>query len=649
MTVLLFAVGSLVALANDSTSPEPRLTKPLGHPATQGAAPGYIADAACATCHADHQTTYQHVGMAKSFTRPRADVFIEDFDGQPYFHAPSRRYYRMTSQGDRLLFKRYQLDGDGKPINVFEREVDWIMGSGHKTRVYLYRTATGELYQLPIAWYAATGKWGMAPGYDRKDHDGVLRPVRRECMFCHNAYPDVPAGSDVRWQPHRYPKQLPEGTGCQRCHGPGAEHVRVVLSGSKDMAGIRASIVNPARLPPERRDGVCYQCHLLPAVALIGARRFDRADYSFRPGESPNDYMLHVDIDANGQARGDRFEINHHAYRFRQSACVQKSAGALGCITCHDPHRKVAPSERAAHYSAKCLGCHQRHEPKAAATAAEPDDCVSCHMPQRRTQDVVQVVMTDHRIQRHAAPAAERLAPLAEIDHVVEKVDFLIPEQSPTGALGEIYKAVTLLRARTTPEVVERLASLLATARPDELAPYFDLAQGYLNLKRYREAERTLDFILARQPGHAWARQWLGIAYLGQGQAAKAEAEFQRALKEAPDLAEVRLNLGLLMIRQKRYEDAAGQLRQAVALRSNMAAAWFHLGQVEARLGRLDEAVADYRRALEIDPAHTLAYQGIARALLKKGDRAEARRFLEHGATVAGQPEAIGRELAGGR
>ena len=38
------------------------------------------------------------------------------------------------------------------------------------------------------------GYWAMNPGYDRPDHEGFRRPISYDCMFCHNAYPKIPAG-----------------------------------------------------------------------------------------------------------------------------------------------------------------------------------------------------------------------------------------------------------------------------------------------------------------------------------------------------------------------------------------------------------------------------------------------------------------------
>ena len=105
---------------------------------------------------------------------------------------------------------------------MLELPVDWIIGSGDHSRGYLFGNQAGELFQLPIAWYTQPRRFGMAPGYDRPDHDGVSRPVTRECMFCHNAYPggaEASPGSGTAGQAHRFPAGLPHGTGCRMVGG----------------------------------------------------------------------------------------------------------------------------------------------------------------------------------------------------------------------------------------------------------------------------------------------------------------------------------------------------------------------------------------------------------------------------------------------
>src|SRR4051812_34128622 len=51
----------------------------IGTPVTTGAAPGFVDDAACASCHPAIPATYREKGMARAFQKPRPANDIEDF------------------------------------------------------------------------------------------------------------------------------------------------------------------------------------------------------------------------------------------------------------------------------------------------------------------------------------------------------------------------------------------------------------------------------------------------------------------------------------------------------------------------------------------------------------------------------------------
>jgi predicted CXXCH cytochrome family protein len=589
----------------------------IGLLAPQLRASDYVPDTACASCHAATYASYQGAGMAQSMRRPRADVMIEDFRNARFFHKPSQSWFEMVWKDGRLLFRRWQVDAAAKRINEIEQQVDWIVGSGHRSRVYLYRTPSGGLFQLPVAWYSQERSWGMAPGYDRADHDGIMRSVRRECLFCHNAYPEVSA--DSHWSPQRFPAAMPEGTGCQRCHGPGGKHVAAAMDGEGN-AAVRAAIINPARLPPALRDSVCFQCHLQPAVAMIGPRRFERGDFSFRPGEALSDYMLHVDIDEAGRPREQRFEINHHAYRLRQSLCYIK--GGITCSTCHDPHQPLKKDPRLANVVSICLGCHERH------TAS--NDCVRCHMPSRRAQDVVHVVMTDHRIQRR--PANALTAPLPEHEPTIERVEFLDRHNAPDGELGAVYKAVAVLRSTPLDSDAANFLSKHLDATPS-IVPRLNLIAAQLQQRQFVAALSSIGALGdATDPR---VRSWRGSALMATGSITEGMADLRAAMEADPQVPEFQLNYAEALHRTGCDAAALPPLTRAIELRPNLVAAWMLRAEVFNAVERRADAISDLRHALAIDPRQFRAYALIATLLKDSGNASEAERWRAHGERIA--------------
>ncbi|HEV2720326.1 MAG TPA: tetratricopeptide repeat protein [Thermoanaerobaculia bacterium] len=542
------------------------------------AAAMFVNDAQCTSCHQKIVHSYHDVGMSKSFYRPRQDDVIEDFSKLPFKHAKSGDVMDLRWRNGRLIFRR--VNG----ASVFEQPVDWILGSGHHARTYLYQTPNGELYQLPLAWYTQTKEWGMAPGYDRRDHEGVLRRARHECLFCHNAYPARAAPANY-WSDQTLPATLPEGIGCQRCHGPGSEHVALANAGA-DNSQVRAAIVNTGH-----STDVCYECHMQPSVAIPGLRRFGRDIYSYRPGQPLIDYLARLDIVDAEIPRPDRFEINHHPYRLEQSRCFKESSGRLSCLSCHDPHRKTS------NVSPICLQCHP--EAHGGRTLSAPtgrggrgaqrapfENCPTCHMPKRRTQDVVKVMMTDHRIGVYRdLPAL--LAPREERDPVIADIELPDP----------LYRAVAAVRAGSAP-AARQLEKLLAAKPSAEVEPYFDLAAAQLRQKRYDAVEATARLILARAPDHPLALEWLGLARVSQGFRDEGIALLRKAAALDPQRVETQYNLGL----HTTGDEAIAAFERAVAGRPNFVLAWYHLGNARAAKGERAAAIAAYHRALSVDP-----------------------------------------------
>ncbi len=620
----------IVALFGDSG--RPRMTAPPEPPTT-----GYVADGACTACHRALAHGFSEVGMGRSFQPFRADAAIEDFVDNHYFHRPSNRHYEMTLEEGRMVITRYRMDTRGIRYAVRRQTADFVVGSGNHSRGYLYRLPTGDMFQMPIAWYTQSGRWGMAPGFDTAQHEDFDRMVTRQCMFCHNAYPQYTPGSDAFGQPHRFPKDLPAGIGCQRCHGPGARHVNLAASDDAPVGAVRDSIVNPARLSAERRDDVCLQCHLQPTSRRTSfIRRFGRADYSFQPGETLSDYLVHLDIERSPAE--DPFEINHHPYRLHQSTCYTASSGRLHCVTCHDPHHKVAPDDRAAHYRQRCLGCHGQDDcgeqhPAGAAAA----DCTACHMPRRRTDDVIHVVMTDHRIQRRGSPAA------LDPRHEQATPEGAARPFRPRGPALDVYAALADA-ADFQPASLQRLVGTVDAAG-GALEFDFQLGLSQFQAGDLHGARSTFERIVEHHPQLASARLNLGRAYAATGAATRAAAAFRSAARLDPNLAEAHYNLATLV---GRLDPAEGErhYRIVLALRPGHARAALNLGNLLGRQGALEEAVALFDAAVAADPDLTAAYVsgGAARRNLGRWDSAIT--TWQNGLTVLPQNPMLAVELA---
>jgi len=621
-------------------------------PVSTGAAPGYVPDASCRECHALICDSYQHVGMARSAYRPTVDNIIEDYDHGTYYHEPSQRYYEMSHRDGVFYQKRYQLDANGKHINEYEARVDFIIGSGKNVRTYVTRDPGGEFYQLPVSWYSKTHEWAMSPGYDKANNPGFTRMLKRECMFCHNAYPQQPEGTDVLGQPLAYPRTLPEGIGCQRCHGPGAEHTRVALNPESGPTQLRSSIVNPAHLEPQLRDDVCNQCHLQPSANPSSFLRLTgRSDYSYKPGERLRDYELVVDY-GSAKTKAERFEINHAPYRLYQSPCYIKSNGAMSCLTCHDPHSKPEPDERVAYYRSKCLTCHKIEQCDAAmaqkdsAHADRGVDCIHCHMPKHRPEDVIHVVATDHWIRRDPAPE-EWTAPLKELGkrHLGKPMPYS-PDYAPQEKDKLVLNLAMFAARRGATYQLAAVENVIGKAKPTGADPYLYLAELELTAGKMDFAENSYRTITKQFPNLLAGYTGLAFALSRQGKYEDALTAAQEAVQLNPNSADAYQQLGTALLKLGRVNEAGPSFERAVQLRPMHIEARSNLARARAAAGDLQGAVAEYNRILAIDPLDIQTYSDLTELLvfLKQAKDAIAR--LEHGLRLEPNARTIQASLA---
>jgi tetratricopeptide (TPR) repeat protein len=531
----------------------------------------------------------------------------------------------MSARGGKFYQKRWQIGFDGSQINIEEREAVYLLGSGNHARTWLARGAGGKLIELPLGWYAEKGGyWGMNPGYDTL-HPPAQRAISYECMFCHNAYPQIPAGHNVIDSEPVFPTELPQGIDCQRCHGPGGKHVELARRPGVQRADLHNSIVNPARLSTERRLELCMQCHLETTSTRLPAlvRRFDRAPFSYVPGQPLGDFVLSFDHAPN-TGHEDKFEIAGAAYRLRLSRCFIASKGQLTCTTCHDPHDIPRGISAERHYAEACRQCHSLRDSLHTSAA----NCTDCHMPKRRTEDAVHVIVTDHLIARRP-PARDLLASLAErhptpAEEYHGEVVPYYPAPFADDPAGRLYTAAAqVVHGSNLAAGVPRLAALLGAN--GHVSPEFHIVLGDAwrsagDWQSAAEAYHRAGTAALRQEGAAWREA---------GDLLRSGDVLRAATRSSPADPRCWLELGVTLSRRGMTAKALEALRKSIDLDPNVPDAWNTMG-----LNQQEGGEQSFRRALQIDPYHAAAHAHLAKLLALRSDRVEAIYHFEKAAQL---------------
>jgi predicted CXXCH cytochrome family protein len=626
-TSLLAALAAGIYAAALQHLPAPAQTAPPSNG-------GYIDPARCAACHRGIWETYRQTGMGRSFYRPSASNIVTG----SYYHKASDSYFTVFERNGKYFQRRHQVGPGGREINVMEKQIDFVLGSGNHARTYLHRTARNTLLELPLGWYAEKGGYlAMNPGYDRPDHEGFRRKIAYECMFCHNGYPKVPPGHNMPFAEPVYQDPLPEGIDCQRCHGPGRRHAQLATAAGTPVEDIRKSIVNPSRLNPERREEVCIQCHLEATSFPLpnSIQRYGRGPFDYQPGEPLSAAWIFFDH-APGSGREDKFEIVNAVYRIRKSKCFLESNGQLSCTSCHNPHDAPRGARAEQHYDAACRRCHAAafNRTIAAGKHVAAAGCAGCHMPKRRTEDVVHSIATDHYIQRNLPPG-DLLAERAERHETGAsayrgEVVLYYPPQLPPSAENELYLALAqVIDKSNLGGGIPRLAKALARHPNARAEFHLSLAEALQHngelakaLPYYREAAR-------RNPNSAFILQKLGSALRLSQRYAEAAEILQRAAALAATNAAVWHEFGLARHAQGKTREAIAAIEKAATLEPEMPEIQSNLGIILLAAGEKTRAEAAFREAIRLQPDYAGAHNNLANLLAGSRDFAQARYHFE--------------------
>lgn len=598
----------------------------------------FVGNAACVNCHSDVWQHYQHSGMSQTWA-PVDSTVMDAIDSN----------VRIADAENAFAYQILIASADASQRNATIRirethpeKSDWHRDMSASFRIGSGRHAfglahenNGYLTQLPLAWYAHDGQWGLSPGYELHNRR-FSRTVQSECIACHGGRTQ-PTHSVV----DRFSVPIESGISCEQCHGPGQDHVAFQSSLASQPSTDDQSrttdrtIVNPGRLQPEQANDVCLQCHL-QGDAVVFRPGCDA--FSFRPGDRLRDHR--IDFLAKS-ADSDVLGVASHGARMLQSACWSQSEGRLTCILCHDAHDTVDRTPVAS-FDQKCLTCHDGsdcHRPTTAANTEQATDalaadtqnsCVRCHMPQRPTRERQHLVFTDHRIQRPTPgeiPEGSILSPNAD----VELIDL-----RPEDELDVVTQAAAYIQLHETmgPQqpALRKAGRLLETAfssAPDDPEMRYWLASVRISEGNGADAVRLLRPVVAHNSQWLEARFRLGIAYDQGKDYQSAIRLYEGLVSDVPDWLEVYPLLSRLYLFQQQSKKAEQLLRQQLTFRDD-AEAYAALALAYRLQNKpLAECLQPLDRSLALDPVLTNALLNRGYLLAEAGRVQEARRDFE--------------------
>lgn len=326
----------------------------------------YVGSAACRACHTQIYNRWKMTRMANVVRDPKEhpDAILPDF-----------------TKHDLLL--------------SFGREdVALVYGSRWKQRYF--KKVGDDYFVLPAQWDIAHRIWRpyfVKNGTDwwasLYPPDNFKRPTGPLCDGCHSVNYDIQTKAVTEWN-----------VGCERCHGPGSEHVARPL---------REDIINPARLSIVEANDTCIQCHSQgqPLKNPIGGRYYDWP-VGFQMGGKLHDYWKLEDHKLGETTFTHYADGTGHKNRMQGNDFVQSLMYARGvkCSSCHDVHGTENQALLIKPGSLMCLECHDPGSPSGPHTSTLEQhthhkadsagaECVGCHMPK------IEQTLADQNVRSH--------------------------------------------------------------------------------------------------------------------------------------------------------------------------------------------------------------------------------------------------------
>ena len=306
----------------------------------------YTGRAVCGECHQENFNLHAKHGHASTFFKVADTDVPQILDGKTFDAGEDYGVYSYQKDDAGNLTATIQ-NGD-KPESL---PIQFVLGSGHNAQTFLSLLADAEGKTVGIEHRVscyADQRLGLTVGHENVSPTSPAEmfgmssdgDVLERCIYCHTTTAKVEKGRVDDLTPH---------VNCEKCHGPGSEHVRLARKGPDPPP----YSVGKDTWDRESEIQLCGDCHRLPrSISQQELREYPDTLARFQPV---------------GMLR---------------SKCYLESEQSFRCSTCHDPHTTNHGKQQKVEHVKTCISCHDQAETTHVICPVSPTaNCIHCHMP----------------------------------------------------------------------------------------------------------------------------------------------------------------------------------------------------------------------------------------------------------------------------
>lgn len=153
-------------------------------------------------------------------------------------------------------------------------------------------------------------------------------------------------------------------------------------------------------------------------------------------------------------------------------------------------------------------------------------------------------------------------------------------------------------------------------------------AKNYFRQGKINKSEDAYRQAIAITPQKPWGYIAIASFYESQNRYDDAIRVYNKAITMLPDKVELRYNLAMNYYKNNEYSEAVDNLLQVIAKAPGFTLAYYNLGTLYFKMNENQDAIKYLKKAVSLNPVLTDAQFNLALALIKNGNRAEAKSAL---------------------